>query len=286
MSAVAAAAVRPARRRLLGELAKIGAFLRRDFLVAWSYRTSFLSEWLTLAIQAATFYYVSRLVAPSALPNYGGTHATYLQFVSIGIVVTALLQLSLGKIAVGVRSEQLMGTLESLLLTPTAAPTIQVGTVVYDFIYIPIRLGIFFVVMTAAFGLHFYAAGVLPALCLVAILVPFVWGLGIAHAAATLTFRRGGSPAGLIMTLMALGSGAYFPLSVFPRAVSVVIAHTPVAIVLTGVRRALIGGEGWSVIDGGFAVLAVCAAASIAVGLVSFRLALRREWRRGSLGLY
>jgi ABC-2 type transport system permease protein len=278
---------RPGRGALVaGEAAKVLAFLRRDLLVAWSYRMSFVTEWVALAVQAVTFYYVSKLVPASELPSFGGSHATYLQFVSIGMVVTALLQLSLGRIATGMRSEQLMGTLESLLLTPTAPATIQFGTVVYDFLYIPIRLGIFLGIVAVAFGLHFSAVGILPALFVLLLLVPFVWGMGIAHAAATLTFRRGGSPAGLAMTLLSLGSGAYFPLAVFPHAVSTAIGYTPIAIALGAMRSALIGGEGFSVVDWRLGVLAAFSAVSLLVGLMSFRLALRREWRRGSLGLY
>jgi ABC-2 type transport system permease protein len=270
----------------LGELAKLAAFLRRDFLVAWSYRLSFVTEWLTLAIQAITFYFVSKLISPSALPAYSGTHATYMQFVSIGIVVGALLQLAIGKIAAGVRGEQLMGTLESLLLTPTAAATIQIGTVAYDFIYIPIRMAIFLVVIAVVFGLHFDLSGIGPSVVLLIALLPFIWGIGIANAAATLTFRRGGSPAGLLMTVLALGSGTFFPLTVFPHAVATAIANTPVAIALGGIRRALIGGEGWSVLGWNLGVLGAFSVVFLLFGLLAFRLALRREWRRGSLGLY
>jgi len=268
------------------ELAKVPAFLRRDLLVAWSYRMSFVTEWASLVLQATTFYFVSKLVRPDVLPAYGGTHATYMQFVSIGMVVGAMLQLAIGKIASGMRGEQLMGTLESLLLTPTSSATIQMGTVAYDFLYIPIRLAMFLVIIAVGFGLHFDAAGVVPAILWLLLLLPFVWGIGIANAAATLTFRRGGSPAGLLMALLALGSGAYFPLSVFPHVVRSIAENSPIAVALAGMRRALIGGEGWAVLDWRVALLAGFSAVSLACGLFAFRLALRREWRRGSLGLY
>src|SRR4051812_30092690 len=129
----------------VAELSKIPAFFRRDLLVAWSYRLSFVSEWLTLVLQAITFYYVSKLIRPSALPSFHGTHATYMQFVLVGMVVTAMTALAVGRVASAIRGEQLMGTLESVLLTPTALATLQVGSVVYDFVYIPVRLIAFFV---------------------------------------------------------------------------------------------------------------------------------------------
>ena len=97
------------------------------------------------------------------------------------------------------QQEQLAGTLESLLMTPTSPATIQVGAVVYDLIYIPIRTAVFLVVIALAFGLDFYASGLLPALVVLVVFIPFVWGLGVASAGATLTFRRapGSSGSGL-----------------------------------------------------------------------------------------
>jgi len=267
------------------ELRKLGAFARRDFLIAWSYRMAFFSEWLVLALQTAMFYFIGQLVNPDVLPEYGGTHATYMEFVSIGIVMAAMIQIGFGRVAAAVRGEQLTGTLESLLLTPTALATIQVGTVLYDFAFIPVRMGLFLVVVAELFGLHFYASGALPAVVFLLVLLPFVWGLGVANAAGVLTFRRGFG-AGLAVSVLALSSGAYFPLSVLPTWLQDVARLNPIAVSLGGVRSALLSDEGWAVIDWRVAVVACVSLLTLVLGLAAFRLALRRERRRGSLGLY
>jgi ABC-2 type transport system permease protein len=268
------------------ELAKLGAFVRRDFQIAWSYRMSFVSEWITLAIQVAMFAYVGRLIDPAVLPTYGGVHATYMQFVTIGVAVSALMHLALGRVASGLRTEQLTGTLEPLMLTPTTPATIQFGTVLYDLIYIPLRLAVFLGVVAAVFNLSFDPSGIAPAFVLLLALMPFVWGLGVANAASALTFRRGGAGIGLMISLIALGSGAYFPLELLPHWLYVVVRLNPVAVAITGIRRELIGGEGWAILDWNLAFLALCSLVAVGLGLVAFQLALRRERRRGSLGLY
>ncbi len=51
-------------------------------------------------------------------------------------------------------------------------------------------------------------------------------------------------------------------------------------------RLALIGGEGWSSLEGDVAFLAVASGLSVALGLLCFRTALRYERARGTLGLY
>jgi ABC-2 type transport system permease protein len=273
-------------RMLGGEALKLPAFLRRDLLVALSYRFAFVTEWLSLCLQAVTFYFVGRMVDTDKLPTYGGSHATYMEFVAVGIALSAFMQLALGRVANGIRAEQLTGTLESLMMTPTAPATIQLGTVVYDIIYIPLRTGLFLLFVTLAFGLDFAPSGLLPAMAVLLLFIPFVWGLGITSAAITLTVRRGQAFAGFVVTLMTLLSGAYFPLSLMPHWAETIAKLNPIAIAVDGMREPLLGGTGWAGIGHAAALLAPMALVSLVIGNFGFRLALRRERRLGSLGLY
>lgn len=271
---------------VLDELAKLPAFLRRDLLVAWSYRLAFVSEWGSLLLQALTFYFIGKLVTPSAVPSYGGEPATYMEFVAVGIALTAFVQLALTRVGTGLRSEQVYGTLESLLSTPTSTMTIQLGTVFYDLLYIPIRTALFLAFAALAFGLHFDLDGILPALVVLLAFIPFVWGLGVANAGFLLTFRRGGGVSGFVVTVLALFSGAFFPLDVLPGWLQSAAELNPIAVAIEGMREPLLGGSGWSGVGADLLVLLPLAAVSLALGIAAFRLALRREKRRGSLGLY
>jgi len=285
MSALGHAA--PGRIGLLREeLAKLSAFLRRDLLIAWSYRLAFVSEWSGLALQAVMFYFVGRLVDPSVLPTYGGSQATYMEFVAVGIAMSAFVQLALSRVGTGLRAEQVQGTLESLLMTPTSPSTIQLGTVFYDLLYIPLRTAVFLVLTALAFGLHFDSGGFLPALTVLLAFIPFVWGLGVANAGFILTFRRGGGISGLVVTLLTLFSGAFFPLELLPQWGQHAARLNPIAIAIEGMREPLLGGSGWDGVAGELLVLVPLSALSLAIGLLAFRAALRREKRRGSLGLY
>ncbi len=269
-----------------GELAKLPAFLRRDLLVAWSYRLAFVSEWGGLALQALMFYFVSKLVDPAVLPSYGGTQATYMEFVVVGIAMSAFVQLALSRVGTGLRGEQVQGTLESLLMTPTSPTTIQLGTVFYDLIYIPLRTAAFLLVTALAFGLELDAAGALPALVVLVAFIPFVWGLGVANAGFILTFRRGAGISGLVVTVLTLFSGAFFPLDLLPGWATGAAELNPIAIAIEGMRSPLLGGTGWDGVGGDLLVLLPLSAISLGLGIAAFRAALRREKRRGSLGLY
>lgn len=271
---------------LRDELSKLTAFLRRDLLIAWSYRLAFVSEWGGLALQALTFWFVGKMIDPSVLPAYGGSPATYMEFVAIGIAMTAFVQLALSRVGQGLRGEQVQGTLESLLMTPTSPTTIQLGTVFYDLLYIPLRTGIFLLLTALAFGLHFHGDGFLPALVVLLAFIPFVWGLGVANAGFLLTFRRGGGVTGLVFTMLALFSGAFFPLDLLPGWLQGTAELNPIAIAIEGMREPLLGGTGWAGVGASLLVLLPISALSLAAGFAAFRAALRRERRRGSLGLY
>jgi ABC-2 type transport system permease protein len=268
------------------ELRKLPAFARRDFLIAWSYRVALVSDWGGLLIQAFLLYFVGKMVDPAVLPTYGGTRSTYLEFVAIGIALGVFVQLGLEQVSLGLRQEQLMGTLESLLLTPTAAATIQLGAVVYQLIYIPVRTALFLFLIAAGFGLHFHAGGIPAAGVLLLTFIPFVWGLGLISAGTTLTFKRGAGVVGFLAAFLTIGSGAYFPLGLLPTWLASAAQRNPIAIAIGGMRRALIGGSGWDGVAHDLAVLVPVGLVSLTLGVIAFRLALERERRRGTLALY
>lgn len=271
---------------LAGELRKLPAFVRRDFIVAWSYRLPFVGDWIGLALQAFMFYFVGLIVDPAKLPSFGGTPTSYMEFVAVGIAISAFLTLALGRVAVGMQQEQFAGTLESLLMTPTSPATVQLGSVVYDLIYIPIRTAVFLIIIAVAFGLDFHASGLLPSLVVLLVFIPFVWGLGVASAGATLTFRRGSGIVGLASTVLVLFSGAFYPLDVLPGWVATIAQLNPITVAVEGMREPLLAGTGWEGVGQAAAILVPLSAVSLAVGFYAFRAALRRERRQGTLGLY
>jgi len=268
-----------------GELGKLSAFLRRDFLNAWSYRMAFVTDAGGLVMQALTFWFLAKLINPHVLPAYGGTHAGYLEYVASGILLFAFVEIGMQQVAASIRQEQLMGTLESVLLTPTAIWTIQAGSVLYTLIYVPIRMLLFFGIIGIFFGVQFSPAGILPALAMLVVFLPFVWGLGIISAAAMLTFRRGGMGTNFAITLMVLGSGAFFPISLLPHWVQTISTANPLARAIDSFREALIAGS-WAHCASNLLVVGLAGVLTFSLGSFAFTRSLARERRRGTLGAY
>lgn len=268
------------------DLSKIPAFFRRDLFVLWSYRTAFFSDWINMLVQVLIFYFLNRIVPSDKLPTFSGRHASYLQFVTVAIALTAFLQISLGRVVAAVSTEQNQGTLEALMVTPTAPSALQLGSVVYDLLYVPIRTAVFLTLMAALLGVRLSAAGILPTAVMFLFFIPFIWGIGVISAAAVLTFRRGHGLVGVGTVLLTLTSGAYFPIQYFPGWLKRVAELNPMTTVLNAARENLLGHPDWSVVWRVVPELIPLAAVSLTIGVFAFRLALIRERRRGTLGLY
>jgi len=271
---------------LADELAKLPAFFRRDIRIALSYRLGFVTDWAALLIQAFTFSFIGRLVNPAALPTYGGHPVSYMEFAIIGIALGGFVSLALGRVSSGIRQEQVIGTLESLLVTPTSTKTIQLGAVLYDLVFIPIRTAVFLLVTALLFGLNFHASGIAPAILVLVALLPFVWGIGVATAGLVLTFRRGTMIVGLGAAVLTLLSGSLFPLDLLPHWLEIIASFNPLAIAIQSMRETLLGGEGLSNALIATAELIPFALASLVAGFWVFRLSLQRERRLGTIGLY
>jgi len=279
--------LRPARPgSFAGELRKLTAFVRRDFLVAWSYRMSFVTNFLSLFSAVILFYFVGRMVDPTKIPTVSGQPVSYLEFAVVGMALGGFVHFGLERVSATMRAEQMMGTLESLLATPTTSSTLQIGSVLFDLLFIPVRLGILLTVMGLVFGLGLEPAGIPQTIALLIVFLPFVWGLGVVAAAITMTFRRGAGIVGFAALGLTMVSNVYFPIALLPHWLQGAATASPIAVAVDGTREALLGNAGWGDLAPTLALLAPMSVASLTLGVIAFRLALRRERRLGTLGAY
>ena len=104
---------------------KICAFLKRDFLIHSSYKLPYLLGWLRNLFVLLPFFFIAKLIAKGSFSpsEIGGD---YFPFLLVGIMVRQLLGQSLNGFPNSFFSEQAVGTLEAMLLTPTRLPLLFV----------------------------------------------------------------------------------------------------------------------------------------------------------------
>jgi ABC-2 type transport system permease protein len=157
---------------------------------------------------------------------------------------------------------------------------------VYDLAYVPLRTLIFLVMVSLLFGVGMSVSGLLPTVVLLLAFIPFGWGLGMVSAGSVLTFRRGGGAISTLVFFLVVGSNSYFPVDVWPAWARPLVELNPLTTTLDAMRSTLLGGTGWLEVWPALAAIIPLSAAAMIVGMWTFGLALRRERRRGTLGLY
>lgn len=93
------------------------SFIKRDFQIEISYKLSFLFQFMGIFLSVITFYFISVMIGNSDIPSlevYGGD---YFSFVLIGIALELYIFTSITSFSSSIRNRQIMGTLESMLVT-------------------------------------------------------------------------------------------------------------------------------------------------------------------------
>ena len=266
--------------------AKPWAFVRKDFTATASYKLNFLMQFFGIFLNAAMFFFVSRLFGTAMNPYlepYGGD---YFAFVLIGIAFADYLGLALGGMANTIRSGQMAGTLEALLATPTRIPTIILSSSLYSFLWTSLRVLVYLLLGTFFFGLRLQQANYWGALLVLLLTIVAFSSFGIISASFIMVLKRGDPLTWIFTTLSWLAGGLYYPVSVLPQWLQKVAAFLPITYALEGMRLALLQGYGLRRLLPNITVLALFGAVMLPLGLLGFNWAVTKAKRDGSLTQY
>ena len=186
------------------------AFLKRDFLIEVSYRTSFVLQFLGIMFSVLIWFYISRVVAaPPTTPGLEGLD--YVAYVLLGLAFFHYLSAAMMSFAGKVRNEQVTGTLEAMLVTPTSVGTIVLGSSLWDFVLTSFKVVVYLLVGRLVFGVVIHLDSLLSCLLVLALTVLAFSGIGILSAALILYLKRGDPITSLVASLSALLGGVFYP---------------------------------------------------------------------------
>lgn len=272
----------PETRRQRPGFAILAAFVRRDLREALTYKFSFLSSVVGILLSSATFYFVAKLV-PSSTPSLGPFGGDYFSFAVVGVAFAGLLGMFEEGLASVVRSAQLSGTLEALLVTPVPVPVILFGSSLYSLLFQVSRTALHLAVALAFFGLalgRINAAGVLT----VGILTVICFlSVGVLSASFILVYKTGNPFSWILGTVSGLLGGVVFPVALLPPWIRWVSSLLPVTYALDGMRKSLLASSSFAEILPDVAALAAFSALLVPLSLVAFRWAVRKAKKDGSL---
>ncbi len=263
--------------------AKPIAFFKRDFNIATSYRLHYITQGFGIIFTTFSFFLLSKMFAGNdikQLEPYGGD---YFSFVLIGIALTDYFTISTDSFANEIRTSQVVGTLESLLITPTSIITILLSSYFYKLVSTSFR--IFFYIFA---GFFFFDMTLQPinffALCtaFTFTLLPY-FGLGLLSASFIIVFKQGNPISGLMVMSSGLLGGVMYPITVLPDWLRPISALLPITHGLEAIRQILLNGAGLTDINKQLLLLTVLSIASLTIGFISIYYSLKVARRDGSL---
>lgn len=272
----------------VGVLEKVRAFVIRDFKTWWTYRLWVLLDIAGALTSVATYYFVSKIVNPTALVNAGYT-ADFLTFTVIGISFQHYVWSSVSGLSEAIRDEQYDGTMETILSSRTSFRVFLLGESVFRFL-----VGSYFLIASLVMGLIIGAkfnltlGSALATAILTVLLIASHMVVGVLGAGAILKLKQGDPIVWAFTWLTQLFSGVLYPLGLLPGYLQWVGAVFPLTFSLDGLRRCLMNGEDLTSIAilGDAAKLVVFIVVMLPVSLWVFKVAYDSTRREGALGQY
>lgn len=256
------------------------ALIRRDALIAGSYRLAFTFDLAWGAVDLLLYYFLSRVVGEGA--DLDGA-PSYFAFAVAGVLVALVVSSATAEIGARIRDEQLTGTLEVLVAQPLAPWRLAAGYAGFPFLFAVARVGLYLLVAALALDLATAGADWVGVGAMLVLSGLAFTGLGIVAAAVTIVVKRGSAVVDAAVFAMTFVSGALFPVSLLPGWLEPLGRVMPTKPAFDGMRAALLAGTGWS--DDAL-VLAGVSAVLLPVSLCVFAAALRHARRRGTISQY
>ena len=268
---------------IVGLSGRMLAFMIRDFQLAISYRLAFFLRVLSILIIVTIAYYVSRIFLGKAelFTDWRDPLAAWIT----GLAVLNYFMTNFSSLANAIRSEQLQGTLESVLMTPISVPGLIVASSTLNFIEATLYSSLYLVFGAVFFDVTYEGSYLLAFLILILTTTVFA-SLGILSASFAMVFKKGDPIAMLLGTGTAVFSGVFFPPQLLPDIMQQISKILPATYGLAAIRGVLIDNNGLTEARGPIITLLTFLAVLLPISLWVFSRAVRRAKREGSLIQY
>jgi ABC-2 type transport system permease protein len=261
------------------------AFVRKDLLDEMSYRTAFVMQMGGILLSVTLWFLIARFLRPAQAGLPGLPGVPYFAYLLVGIAFYHYLGSALSSFATKLRNEQLAGTLEAMLMSPTPVPVIILSSALWEFLMTSLRVAVY-LGLGMAFGLRLRFDGMIAFVVVLGLTILAFSGIGILSAAFILYLKRGDPINFLISSASALFGGVFFPLQSMPHHLGVVGRFLPITYALDGIRKSLLMGTGLSELLPELGALLGFVVVLLPLGVGGFALAVRKAREEGSLAHY
>jgi ABC-2 type transport system permease protein len=267
----------------MGDLKKIFLFVKRDFSVMKGYRFSLLLNLFSVIMGIATYYFLAHLFGTKGVDILNKFGGNYFPYVIIGISLSNFLLTALNTFAGVLSSERSMGTLETIVATPTREVILFMGLSIWNFLFSSLMVILYMIIGVIVFKLDLSKANGSSFAVILLISTLVFSSLGILSASFILVFRRGNPINWLFSSVSMLVGGVYFPVDVLPSYLQFLSKLVPLTYSLEALRKAALQGQDLFELKRDFIFLSIFAVVLLPLSIISFKYALAWVKKNGSL---
>ena len=271
---------------LLAGLRKAGAFFRRDLLTETSYRLSFFMQLVPVVLTVLVVYFMAEFLRQKGVEAVTPFAQDYFSFVLLGLAFYDYQSTATSAFARSLYQGQVMGTLETLLVTETSLVTVVLASSFYAFVATTLRLGVYLLLGILLLGTPLVGANWGAAAVLLALAMAAFSAFGFFSACFVLLFKKGDPVSWILLGASGVLGGVLYPVSSLPPWLETLAQLLPITHALEGERRALLAGAGLGELQREAFILLLFAAVGLPLALAAFRWSVRRAKRAGTLAQY
>lgn len=273
------------QNRLRTALGKAAAIYKRDRRLALSYDLAFIIQWLQIFMSIFSFYFIATLVPHKGLHGLLGP-IDYFPYVVVNLAFMRFQLTALQSFQTAIRGDQMLGTLEVVMATPTTLPTIVLSTGLWGFTLTFFQAAV--ALLTGVMlGVHLHP-NFLTLAVFVLLTIACMSPLGVMAASTIMTFKQTAPTQFIGGSVTALLGGVLFPIAKLPEWLQKVSWCLPITHSLEGIRAALLEGVPLSNPIVGYDALWLIVATAILMplSLFVFSRSVNLARRDGTLGHY
>jgi ABC-2 type transport system permease protein len=218
-----------------------------------------------------------------ALAPYGGDFIAYVLVGSMGWI---FLWNITNSVSFSLRNEMLMGTLESILLTPTKIHTIMIAYVIFGSFFGALSMIILFLVGVFGFNITAFSSASIYTVIIFILSMVMMSGFGMIFGGLTLKFKNIGQTIPLIQGIAMFFCGVYFPISILPEILQPLAKLMPFYYSIEGMRISLTVDKFTSELLFHLIILLILAVIFVIIGLTLLQKSLKNAKKEGSLAFY
>lgn len=232
------------------------------------------------------YFFIDKLFGQRIVSHLEEFGVNYFSYVLLSMAFFSYVGIGLGSFSRQLHSEQMQGTLEAILLTPTNISTILFSMTLWNLIIATFDMTIYIILGIFLFKISFANVNVLSTLVILILTITSFSSLGIISASFTMVFKRGNPIGGIISSLEGLIGGVYFPITILPAWLQFMAKFFPITYAIRAIELAVYKGFYLSQLKEEITFLLLFSLLLLPLSLISFKYSLKKAQRDGSLLQY